>query len=285
MKIDKSCCIVNVSTGHYIIGQNRLKKSLDEVGYTGSTLFFTDTLPEGAPCHDDSPFGFKPFAIKEAINKGYKKILWLDSNMICIRPPKSIFKKIKTEGHYCWCVYSHKMGEWCSDLALKNLGIDRETALQIYEISPQCLGINADNKTALSFLDEWYHYALDGITFRGIPKEYPLSLTNSNIDELVSKDTRVKGHRHDQTVASFLVWKHDLKHSHYEAKNIQTKTKDGKNIYSKAISVEVEIIQNRDITDEVYLPKVDKWGNKIGFHKVIFIILSIVDFFRRRFLS
>lgn len=277
MKIDSSCCIVCVATGNYSKGLNRLEKSLKGNNYKGDILFFTDSLPKDSPMHEESPWGFKPFAIREAISKGYKKVLWLDSNMVCIRNPKKIFKKIQNDGYYTMCSYSNTLGEWCSDIVLNNLGLEREKAFSLFEVSPQCLGINADNDVAISFLEEWCKYALDGISFRGLPKEYPLEMTKTNKDNNLSSDNRVKGHRHDQTIATYLMWKYAFKRSYCEVKNIQAGTN-----YSKAISYNVEFVQNRDITGETYLETVTKWLNSKGLKKIVFILLSFVDVIKRR---
>ena len=169
------------------------------------------------------------------------------------------------------------MGYWCSDIALENFGIDRETSLKITEVNPSYVGINTKSSTALRMLNDWNNYALDGITFRGIPKQYQLSETNKNDKGIISKDPRVKGHRHDQTALSYLVWKYKLKISFMETKNVQSLTSNNENKYSIAIPLTVEIVQNRDIKFEDYYKTYNKWGNKKGFDKIKFIILSVID--------
>lgn len=278
----ENCCIVNFATGKYVEGQNRLRNSLLNSGYNGSFLFFSDNDSNRFPKQDDSPWGFKPLIIQEAIKKGYKYILWLDSNMICLRKPKTIFKKIKNFGFYISSSFTHDMGTWCSDLALETFNISREQSFHIFEVNPSYVGINASNSNAMNLLNDWANFALDGKTFRGISKEFPLAETNRNFNHLVSKDDRVKGHRHDQTALSFLCWKYNIKLSFCEIKNIQSKQLDGSNKYSKAISFEVEIVQNRDIKSDSYLLTYDKYGNNTGLKKIKFIILSIIETIRRR---
>lgn len=277
MKFTSEFCIVNYASGIYKKGQKRLKDSLISNGYTGDFLFFTEENGELIPSQDESPWGFKPVLLNYAKEKGYKYILWLDSNMICIRKPVTIFKKIIKNGYYISSSYTTKMGYWCSDIALENFGIDRETSFKITEVNPSYVGINIYNPIAIKLLNEWNKYALDGITFRGIPQNYLLSETNKNDRGIVSKDTRVKGHRHDQTALSYLVWKYKLKISFMETKNVQSLTSNNENKYSIAIPLTVEIVQNRDIKFEKYYKTYNKWGNTTGFSKIKFIILSLID--------
>ncbi len=283
MTIDKSCCIVSVATGKYIKGIDRLEQSLTKMGYNGHTLFFRDSLPEGSPTHNEAPWGFKVFAIHAALKKGYTKVLWLDSNMVCVRKPYTIFNKLDKDGYYFWYPYSDKLGDYCSDIAIQNMEITRKQSFDISDLCAACLGININNKTANIILEQWTTYALDGITFRGIPKQYPLEYSFTNKDNIVSKDNRVKGHRHDQSVLSYLVWKYKLKRSHCEIKNIHSKSTKDDNIYSKALSLEVEIVQNRDVKTDTYLVSVNKWLNTKGIKQIIFFVLSIVDTIRRRY--
>lgn len=277
MKFTSEFCIVNYASGIYKKGQKRLKDSLVSNGYTGDFLFFTEENNDLIPSQEDSPWGFKPVLLNYAKEKGYKYILWLDSNMICIRKPVTIFKKIIKNGYYISSSYTTKMGYWCSDIALENFGIDRETSFKITEVNPSYVGINIYNPIAIKLLNEWNKYALDGITFRGIPQNYLLSETNKNDRGIVSKDTRVKGHRHDQTALSYLVWKYKLKISFMETKNVQSLTSNNENKYSIAIPLTVEIVQNRDIKFEKYYKTYNKWGNTTGFSKIKFIILSLID--------
>ena len=277
MKFTSEFCIVNYASGIYKKGQKRLKDSLISNGYTGDFLFFTEENGELIPSQDESPWGFKPVLLNYAKEKGYKYILWLDSNMICIRKPVTIFKKIIKNGYYISSSYTTKMGYWCSDIALENFGIDRETSFKITEVNPSYVGINIYNPIAIKLLNEWNKYALDGITFRGIPQNYLLSETNKNDRGIVSKDTRVKGHRHDQTALSYLVWKYKLKISFMETKNVQSLTSNNENKYSIAIPLTVEIVQNRDIKFEKYYKTYNKWGNTADFSKIKFIILSLID--------
>lgn len=279
--IDNSCCVVNVADGKYLNGQKRLKQSLINCGYEGSFCFF-DEIPKEWPSHDESPMGYKPLAIKYALEKGFDYVLWLDANMVCVRKPLQIFKKIKKNGYYMPCVFAVSFGEWCSDSSLKTFGMSREQALKTVEVHSGFVGISKKNKLALNLLDEWCSYALDKKTFRGIDKNYPLNETNFNNNCIVSKDLRVKGHRHDQSALSFLAYKYKCKLSTLEIRNFQSLNSDGTNHYGKAISFDTEFIQSRDTKTDAFLQMIDRFGNHTGVQKLRFVIFSFAETILRR---
>lgn len=284
VKFDTSSfCIVNYADGKYVKGQERLKESLVKNGYKGDFLFFSELDKDLFPSQNESPWGFKPLAIKYAIEKGYKYVLWLDSNMICIRKPQTIFKKIILNGYYISSVFTTFMGEWCSDITLEKLGISRDLSFKIQEVDAGYFGINSSSQVTQDLLNEWCAFAKDGLTFRGIDKSLDWTLGYKNENFIVSKDIRVKGHRHDQTVLSYLVWKYKLSPSYFETKSIH-KTVNGKSTYSKGVSLLVEIVRNRDIKKENddYLKNYNKFGNKKGLSKLVFFIISCLDTIKRQ---
>ena len=273
MRIDSSWCIGCVATGIYVKGQDRLKRSLEKVGYSGDVLFFADELPQGALSQEESPMGYKSFAIREAINKGYKKILWLDANMVCIRNPKTIFKKIEQAGYYFWYPYSEYLSQTCSEFTLEKLGVSKVLASSIPDSCAACVGINAENDQAVKFLEEWLNLSLDGVSYRGYSENFILA-NNGIIDKT---QHNIENHKFDQPVSSYLIWKYKLRRFHCEVKNIQSRNSRGENVYSRALSLKTEIVQSRDTKGEKYLKDIDKWINNKGIAKMKFVLLSIAD--------
>ncbi len=64
------------------------------------------------------------------------------------------------------------------------------------------------NPIAVQFLDMWYEKAMDGISFKGTRND-SISYFDirNNTDGMISKNPRIKGHRHDQTVAGVIASK------------------------------------------------------------------------------
>jgi hypothetical protein len=191
-------CIINYATGFYIRGQIRLEQACRDVGYQGDLLLFNeDNVLPNCPSHSQVPYGFKPYAMKEAQKLGYRYILWCDSSVF---PEKSIdpaFEIIKELG-YLFFPGGWNTGQWCSDAALVTLGIERESAFDIPHMIAGCQGLDLNTAKAQVYLDKYFEYANDGVTFHG-------AWTNKNHE--VSTDDRVKGHRHDQAAASVIAWK------------------------------------------------------------------------------
>lgn len=257
-------CVLNYASGIYIKGQERLKTSLRASGFTGDLLFWTDELPPDCPPHDDSPWAFKVYAFAEARRRGYDSALWIDSNGVVIRPLDPLFAKIEHDGYFLWGRGAATVGEWSSDRVLESFDLTREQAFKIPEIAAFSVGLNFHDRTANDFLDRWLDRAGDGFSFRGIPKEYPLAFTNNNEGGVVSADTRVKGHRHDQTIGSILASQLKMRHSRYFCFDYVGEAGPGRS-YAKHIPLNICLLQNRDIKSDHYLPAVDKWGNKKGF--------------------
>ncbi len=181
------CCIVNVALGTwYPQGQARLRCSLEEVGYDG-VLHFLTTLPAGSPPHEEVPYAFKTYAMREAAEK-HRYLLWLDASMIALRPLTPIFERVREHGYFL-LHGAYKAGEWMSDRMLAMTGRSREEFMARPNLLSGCVGLETRHAIGAEVLDRWCAAAKDG-SFIG-------AWTNENGQ--VSSDPRVRGHRHDQS--------------------------------------------------------------------------------------
>ncbi len=186
----------------------RLERSLKQVGFRGDFIAWRGEYPPGCPDHFDSPWGFKAYAMQHARAEGYDLALWLDSSAVAIRPLNLVFQRIAETGWALFRNENYLLGEWCSDEVLAHFGIERNSAMQTPGLVGGAIGLNFQNSKANQFLDSWVALARDGFAFRGTKE--PISdlcrfeAVKWNKDQLISKDKRVKGHRHDQTVAGLL---------------------------------------------------------------------------------
>jgi hypothetical protein len=100
------------------------------------------------------------------------------------------------------------LGQWASDEALRLFELSREHAMRIQEVNAAAIGLNMGNAIAVDFLEQWYEAAREGLAFRGVREHHnaPEDFLNVkwNRARRVSSDPRVRGHRHDQTVAGIL---------------------------------------------------------------------------------
>lgn len=74
---------ISVAFGpRYIEQQKRLHESICKFYSPAHHLSWTDCMPPGAKSHAESLYGFKVHAVKYALDKGYKKIIWIDTACI-----------------------------------------------------------------------------------------------------------------------------------------------------------------------------------------------------------
>lgn len=194
------CCIVNVALGTwYPQGQDRLRRSLEEVRYDGALHFLT-TLPVGSPPHEEVPYAFKTYAMREAAEK-HRYLLWLDASMIALHPLTPIFERVREQGYFL-LHGAYKAGEWMSDRMLAMTARSREEFMARPNLLSGCVGLDTRHAIGAEVLDRWCAAAKNG-SFIG-------AWTNENGQ--VSSDPRVRGHRHDQSALDVIVCQMELKH-------------------------------------------------------------------------
>jgi len=200
--------IINYATGYFTRGQNRLREESLRQGYEGDFLFFNEENVLKCPPHSEVPYGFKPYAMKEAQKAGYRYLLWCDASVYPVAPVSKAFDIIKELG-YLLMPGGWNTGQWCSDPALQKLGITREQAFEIPHPVAGCQGLDLDSAKSRYYLDRYFELANDGVTFYGYPKASGITFaeTYHNVNGQASPDKRVKGHRHDQTAAGVIAWK------------------------------------------------------------------------------
>lgn len=190
-------CVVNFGSGSFDRGEKRIRASFLEHGYDGDFLFFHHEDELSCPAHQEVPYAFKAYALKDAQRRGYRYVLWVDSSVYAVGPVEKAFGIIKNLG-YLLLLNGWTTGQWCSDAALETLGLTREEAFEYRHIMACVMGLDLMDSSAQYFLEQYYALANDGITFKG---------AWSNKNHEVSQDDRVLGHRHDQTAASVIASK------------------------------------------------------------------------------
>lgn len=193
-------CVINFARGGswYVKGQKRLKENFLKFGYTGDFLFYNDESQLKCSSHENTPYAFKAYAFQKAIEAGYIQIVWCDSSMYLYNDQSlnRIRRQLDKDG-YMLPLNGWNTGQWCSDAALPKLGITREESFNIPHIMANCMGFDLSNEKSREFLRQYFAHAKDG-SFRGAWK---------NVKDSVSSDSRVLGHRHDQTAGSVIAWR------------------------------------------------------------------------------
>lgn len=90
----KDVCFVSVAFGEeYVKQQVRLEKSIIDIHEDVPHIhFFTERLPAKARSFSDSLYGFKVHAVQEAIDLGFKKVIWVDPAMVLIDSIEYLFQ-------------------------------------------------------------------------------------------------------------------------------------------------------------------------------------------------
>lgn len=183
-------CVVSFAdgAGSYRKKLQRLEQSL-KGNFDGDFLGFTDYQQIGSPHHNEIPYAFKPYAIQKAINLGYEQILWADSPIWAVKSIQPVFDQIQQDGYVFFDNIGHPLGMWCNDRTLKYFGIGREESFHVKQIMACCMGFDVT--------------AIDPFTDYFSTEYYPGEWNNDDFTE--SKDRRVRGHRHDQSVMSCII--------------------------------------------------------------------------------
>jgi hypothetical protein len=245
-------CIVSLATENrqYPESLKRLEGSLRRTGFPGALMFWPPgRFPRTIPNHLQVPFAFKPHCLMEARQEGSELLLWLDSSCIAVRSLDPIFKQMELDGYVLFRNRLYRLGEWASDDALHILGIDREEAMEMSEVNGAAIGLSMKSDIATEFLKQWQRAAKDEVAFRGVAAKLR---TWDDYEDIkwnrggrASKDPRVRGHRHDQTVAGVLAAKLGMR-----------LTAQGLDNYSssrKIISPQTRIVIDRDAATDVPL--------------------------------
>ncbi len=195
-------CIVNYITmnGWHPFGQKRLAKSIRREGFNGDLQFFTN-LNLLCPSHCKVPYAFKFYAVKTAMERGYELILWVDASFWAIRRLDGLFDLIEEKGVVVQNS-GYALGQWSSDASLNYLRVGREKAFQIMMYSGGLMGFNLKSSIGMEFFEAMFKEVKIGTAFKG-------SWTNRKQE--VSKDSSVKGHRHDMVVGTVLAERMGIK--------------------------------------------------------------------------
>lgn len=147
---------------------------------TVDLLCWYDCLPEGSRAHEESPYGFKVFAFKSAIEKGYTSVLWIDSAAYAVKEDISpIFEKIEKEGYYAMS-HIDPLERFVGDSLLRFYNVKRSELIGLNLPSGSCYGF--DKKSSIGSM---------------IFANMELTEVNGLFDNEIGEDFV---HRHDEAV-------------------------------------------------------------------------------------
>ena len=157
----------------------------------GTARIFWDEWP--GKSHGECQYGFKVDACFKALERGYDRVLWLDSQVVVVAPLGLVWRWLD-EHPMLQLKDEWNLGEWTNDFALGVFGVTRDEALKMPLSWTKVVGIDLRSKEGTGFLDRWRSLR-DAGAFNG-----PWHALDTDADP------RFRGHRHDQSCASWLAW-------------------------------------------------------------------------------
>ena len=192
--------------GNYAKALMRLEHSLKAVGFNGDFKGYNDYAHIESKQHktapDAVPYQFKAMAIDKAIKEGATMLLWCDSVVYATKSIDPIFEQIKNDGYIFFDNIGYSIGDYTSDACLHKFRMGRAEAFETKMIMACVMGFDLSHPKAIEFLNRYIEASKDDVS-------YPGAWSNNNLE--VSNDMRVKGHRHDQSVASIIIKQMNLK--------------------------------------------------------------------------
>lgn len=156
----KDVVFVSVAFGfEYLKQMDRLQKSILKIYPEANLLFFDNGLPNGSRSFYDSLYGFKPHAIQEARNQGYKKVIWLDPAMILVDKIDRYFNY-----HMIAAIDDNKLSQTISDKFLKYVGLTRDAVHNKgwHLVGGSFYYFDFDKPVSNMIFDAWMKYEVDG---------------------------------------------------------------------------------------------------------------------------
>lgn len=193
--------IINCGVGGwYGQGSRRLAKSLNFVGWPGSTIIFADEYPPNSHLHEDVPYYMKMAAFEEAIRQGFTHILWADSSMWAVENPVKMFDIIDEQGYWFFSS-GYNLAQTANDHALITTGVTRNEAELVTEWASGLVGVNLNNPNGKNLYETWKYYMDEGLS------------KGSRLHDNQSQDPRFLFHRQDQTCLALAAYKHELRNT------------------------------------------------------------------------
>jgi hypothetical protein len=198
-------CSIGIG-GWYPRGISRLISTLHQHSPGYEIQAWVNTYPFGSPGPvvedgvDYSGYCAKPFALAAARNSGADIAILCDAAFFAVRDIGPLVDHIARTGYYL-CRNGNQVGHWSSDRCLERMNVSRADSFGIEEVSSYCVGLNFSDGRCTELLYRWCGYAADRLTF---PGPHTAIMHDGRNRGFVSVDSRVRGHRHDQTALSIL---------------------------------------------------------------------------------
>lgn len=119
------------------------------------------------PNNEEIPYGFKPAIIQEALEKGYKQIVWCDSTITMYKNIQPLLEYAAINGICAFHNLGHDLNGWLTDLQQERLGFtNAELIAGIKQIMACCIIFDFTHKVCIDVFDKWIEASKDGVSFQ-----------------------------------------------------------------------------------------------------------------------
>jgi hypothetical protein len=195
----KTCIVTYAKDGRerYSQGVPRMVDSAVTYGYAGDFILCVPGDPDTirglknerdlpVPGHVQTPYGFKPWLVAEALNRGYSRVLWVDSTIVFTASTDRLFGLMDEVPVLLFDNPGCPIPHWTNDATMEAFGWDPKDLR--FEVMACVLGFNFENEQAMVLFRQWNMAAINGLYSPGKGSTRP----------------DYRDHRHDQSVISIL---------------------------------------------------------------------------------
>jgi hypothetical protein len=111
--------------------------------------------------HANMNYQFKPFAVQEAREAGYNKIIWMDSTCRMIANPEPLWDVVAERGILAWNNLGHPVLPYTTDTAMRNLGQTVESLQGMPQIMACCMMFDFNHPQTAQIFERWVESSLD----------------------------------------------------------------------------------------------------------------------------
>lgn len=169
---------------------------------------FYDCLPEGCPPHHEAQYAFKIYALKRAIDAGFRYVLWMDTSFQPIASIEPLWKIVEDQGWFVAKQADAKLGSWISDDVLTRWGIARDMVMETPLCYSGIVGLDLKSDVGRAIWRDWLFAQqrgwFNGPHFNAGGKHVVWNGHKST--GWCSDDPRCEGHRHDEAALSLILW-------------------------------------------------------------------------------
>lgn len=183
--------LVDVAIDHkYPIMQKRL---IDSAKKFGVKIHTWTSYPTGSRTHNESPYGFKIYAIKEVVNSGVQVVVWVDSAVWIVCNPLPFFRLVEDKGVVFFgggC-----LTKYVNDKSLNEFNMKRSDLKSAQLLSGALFGFNFNCDKARQFFEDLEQYEKRNFFCE---------------DNQPRPTDEFEQHRHDEAIASLLLVRHNI---------------------------------------------------------------------------